>query len=183
MHICHSSLETFPQKILNIIFAVLSYYGSEKRLDLSHPHHISAFLQIVFPPYLMETPNHRPIEGCIRYQLLYKAYLNGYKLLVDYNTGIQHLDGKAEHQTINKQKLIDDTAILLLIWHRTCYQKEGVKCIPPILRKIFIMLCARLVLIIPQGITPLACCVKGLAVGMKISKSQQYRSLHTFVLR
>lgn len=115
--------------------------------------------------------------------LFYKAYLNGYKLLVDYNTGIQHLDGKAEHQTINKQKLIDDTAILLLIWHRTCYQKEGVKCIPPILRKIFIMLCARLVLIIPQGITPLACCVKGLAVGMKISKSQQYRSLHTFVLR
>ena len=115
--------------------------------------------------------------------LFYKAYLNGYKLLVDYNTGIQHLDGKAEHQTINKQKLIDDTAILLLIWHRTCYQKEGVKCIPPILRKIFIMLCARLVLIIPQGITPLACCVKGLAVGMKISKSKQYRSLHTFVLR
>ena len=115
--------------------------------------------------------------------LFYKAYLNGYKLLVDYNTGIQHLDGKAEHQTINKQKLIDDTAILLLIWHRTCYQKEGVKCIPPILRKIFIMLCARLVLIIPQGITPLACFVKGLAVGMKISKSQQYRSLHTFVLR
>lgn len=115
--------------------------------------------------------------------LFYKAYLNGYKLLVDYNTGIQHLDGKAEHQTINKQKLIDDTAILLLIWHRTCYQKEGVKCIPPILRKIFIMLCARLVLIIPQGITPLACCVKGLAVGIKISKSQQYRSLHTFVLR
>ena len=115
--------------------------------------------------------------------LFYKAYLNGYKLLVDYNTGIQHLDGKAEHQTINKQKLIDDTAILLLIWHRTCYQKEGVKCIPPILRKIFIMLCARLVLIIPQGITPLACCVKGLAVGMKISKSQQYRSLHPFVLR
>lgn len=115
--------------------------------------------------------------------LFYKAYLNGYKLLVDYNTGIQHLDGKAEHQTINKQKLIDDTAILLLIWHRTCYQKEGVKCIPPILRKIFIMLCARLVLIIPQGITPLACCVKGLVVGMKISKSQQYRSLHTFVLR
>lgn len=115
--------------------------------------------------------------------LFYKAYLNGYKLLVDYNTGIQHLDGKAEHQTINKQKLIDDTAILLLIWHRTCYQKEGVKCIPPILRKIFIMLCARLVLIIPQGITPLACCVKGLAVGMKISKSQQYRSLHTFILR
>lgn len=115
--------------------------------------------------------------------LFYKAYLNGYKLLVDYNTGIQHLDGKAEHQTINKQKLIDDTAILLLIWHRICYQKEGVKCIPPILRKIFIMLCARLVLIIPHGITPLACCVKGLAVGMKISKSQQYRSLHSFVLR
>ena len=115
--------------------------------------------------------------------LFYKAYLNGYKLLVDYNTGIQHLDGKTGHQTINKQKLIDDTAILLLIWHRTCYQEEGVKCIPPILRKIFIMLCARLVLIIPQGITPLACCVKGLAVGMKISKSQQYRSLHPFVLR
>ena len=51
----------------------------------------------------------------------YKLYINGYKLLVYYNTGIVHLSAQSGHFKNIREKQINGGMIDFLIWHRTCY--------------------------------------------------------------
>lgn len=60
----------------------------------------------------------------------YKLYINGYKLLVHYNTGIVHLSAQSGHSKNIREKQINSGMIDFLIWHRTCYllyKKQGIK--------------------------------------------------------
>jgi len=55
----------------------------------------------------------------------YKLYKNGFKLLVHFNTNIQHLDGKCGHSKTPIEKEIAAGKIDYLLWHRTCYNFLG----------------------------------------------------------
>lgn len=54
----------------------------------------------------------------------YKVYVNGYKMLIHYNSGIEHLDGKssssAYHSNVNKFYVRAKGSFIL--WWRVCYQ-------------------------------------------------------------
>lgn len=61
----------------------------------------------------------------------HKVFVNGYKLIVHYNCGIEHLDGKsssgAYHKNVHKFYIRSKGSFIL--WWRTCYQISPHKCL------------------------------------------------------
>lgn len=54
----------------------------------------------------------------------HKVFVNGYKLIVHYNCGIEHLDGKSSSAGYhkNEQKFYIRSKAGFILWWRTCYQ-------------------------------------------------------------
>lgn len=55
--------------------------------------------------------------------MFYKLYINGYKLLIHYDSGITHLDAQSSRINYNqdKTKLCKRAQIWVLLWFRICY--------------------------------------------------------------
>lgn len=63
----------------------------------------------------------------------YKLYLQGYKVLMHYDTGIQHLDARAGVRVNVKKRMYYKKKLLFTIWYRTLFsikknRKEKVLC-------------------------------------------------------
>lgn len=52
----------------------------------------------------------------------YKLYLQGFKVLMHYDTGIQHLDAKAGVRVNVKKRMFFKKKLLFTIWYRTIYR-------------------------------------------------------------
>lgn len=61
----------------------------------------------------------------------HKVYINGYKLMVHYNCGIVHLDGKSSSAAYHKnvQKFYIRSKAGFILWWRTCYQTRPYKAL------------------------------------------------------
>ena len=59
----------------------------------------------------------------------HKVFVNGYKLMVHYNCGIEHLDGKSSSGAYHKnvQKFYIRSKGSFILWWRTCYQTRSYK--------------------------------------------------------
>lgn len=116
-------------------------------------------------------------------QLLFnKAYQRGRKVLVDYDLPVQHLDAGAGHGKAVEERIIDNAAILFLIWHRTCLQTYGKICIPSYIRRILatIIIPAVLRFLKSGNVKFLTWQIRGLKKGIVMSKSEEYKSLPPF---
>lgn len=116
----------------------------------------------------------------------YKLYINGYKLLVHYDTGIIHLSAKSSHIKNLKERVQATAQTDYIIWHRTCYAPH---------KGIIEKYCTTIAYIckiatktlfnIVYGISkrkPLypAWSIQGLMKGIRFTKSPQYRNLANF---
>lgn len=116
-------------------------------------------------------------------QLMFnKAYLNGQKLLIDYSVEVNHLDSRSGRVKQTKEKVIDCIAISYLIWHRTCYQIYGVKCIPAYSRRVSALALTTIIRQIIGREANIFYYCKGLIKGIKMSKSNDFKSLPPFKL-
>lgn len=116
-------------------------------------------------------------------QLLFnKAYQRGWKVLVDYNLPVQHLDAGSGHVKAVEERVIENIAILFLIWHRTCLQSYGKICIPSYIRRILatIIIPAVLHFLKRGNVEILRWQIRGLKKGIVMSKSEEYKSLPPF---
>lgn len=59
----------------------------------------------------------------------HKVYINGFKLLVHYNCGIEHLDGKSSSAAYhsNEKKFYVRSKSSFILWWRTCFQVRSCK--------------------------------------------------------
>jgi glycosyltransferase involved in cell wall biosynthesis len=123
-------------------------------------------------------------------QLFYnKMYLMGYKVLVHYDSGIQHLDAsiscEKDDRLVHKQNVTQ----LYLVWHRTSYQLStglidkisrvlafsGIQILGFIL-KVIQTIKKRKTYLVPDYI-------KGIIDGYKFTKTEVYKRLPRFVPR
>ena len=56
----------------------------------------------------------------------YKLYLSGYKVLMHYDTGIQHLDAKAGIRVNIDKRMFFKKKLLFTVWYRTLYQIKNI---------------------------------------------------------
>jgi GT2 family glycosyltransferase len=56
--------------------------------------------------------------------MFYKVFCNGYKLMVSYDSDIEHLDAKSASTVFNKssERLYKRAMAQYLVWYRSCYQ-------------------------------------------------------------
>ena len=103
-------------------------------------------------------------------------------MLVDYNLPVQHLDAGSGHVKAVEERVIDNIAILFLIWHRTCLQSYGKICIPSYIRRILVTIIIPAVLrFLKRGnVEILRWQIRGLKKGIVMSKSEEYKSLPPF---
>lgn len=116
-------------------------------------------------------------------QLLFnKAYQRGWKVLVNYNLPVQHLDAGSGHVKAVEERVIDNIAILFLIWHRTCLQSYGKICIPSYVRRILVTIIIPAILRFLKigNVEILRWQIRGLKKGIVMSKSEEYKSLPPF---
>lgn len=65
----------------------------------------------------------------------HKVYVNGFKLLVHYNCGIDHLDGKSSSAAYhsNERKFYVRSKSSFILWWRTCFQVRSYKTVVAII--------------------------------------------------
>lgn len=112
--------------------------------------------------------------------LFYKAHVNGYKVLIDYNTGLVHLDGRSGANKANKGKEIQIGEIETLIWHRTIFSNYGLLSIISYIFKVLMKFSFKLITFPKWGIQPSFWYLKGVFNGIKLAKSFEYKELPPF---
>lgn len=119
-----------------------------------------------------------------------KLFKNGYKLLVHYNTGIKHLDGKTGHVKATVEKQIAAGKIDYLLWHRACYNLktnstwDKILCLWSFFLKIFIKFSFILTVKILKGkLTESFYYIKGLRQGKQFTQSAEYKKIPNFILK
>lgn len=119
-----------------------------------------------------------------------KIFKNGYKLLVHYNTGIQHLSAKSGHNRKQKEKDISAGEIDYLLWHRACYNLktnttwDKILCFWSFFLKIFIKFSFLLTGKTLKGKpTESFYYVKGLLQGKQFTQSTEYKKIPNFILK
>lgn len=119
-----------------------------------------------------------------------KLHKNGFKLLVHYNTGIQHLSAKSGHVKYNSEKEVSAGKIDYILWYRTCYDLAGnsyydkflsicsfsLKILSKITYKFFVR-----TLYGHSG--EFLNYVKGLLYGKKFTRSLEYKKVPNFIVR
>lgn len=120
-------------------------------------------------------------------QLLYnKLYVNGYKVLLYYNTGIIHNDGKTGHTKKTLDKVEKEGVINYIIWFRTCFSIRNNKlfCVVSYFAKIFSMFCYKLIVGILKSefFASFAFC-RGVINGYKFCNTSEYKKINKFLLK
>lgn len=109
----------------------------------------------------------------------YKVFLNGFKLMVHYDCGIEHLDGKSSSGAYHKnvQKFYVRSKGSFILWWRACYQTNSYKFFAAILYCIkilwlFAVNCVSVLLFRNIRIPYLY--IKGIADAWQFVHSQEY---------
>lgn len=115
-------------------------------------------------------------------QLFYhKAYLNGFKLLVDFNTGIKHLDGRSGRVEQNREREECYGLLEFLIWHRASYSHKGFLSVPHFLLKVLMKFSFKLAMFMKFGLKPAFWYMNGILKGIKESRTEEYKRMPPFV--
>lgn len=120
----------------------------------------------------------------------YKLYINGYKLLIHYNTGIVHLDARTGKNSNIKERSVSAGKIDFIIWHRTCYNLTNntvfkkILCILSFLAKVFSKLSYKLLIQTLRGY-PLDgyFYLKGIYQGFNFTQTQDYNKIRNYKLK
>ena len=124
----------------------------------------------------------------------YKLYINSYKLLVHYNTGIIHLNAKSGHITNLKERIYNTSQIDYIIWHRVCYRPNIDRGGNKLNTKIIYQLayCSKAItkalfqcgygVFTRQFSLPIQF-LKGIIAGRKFTKTKEYQQFPDFKLR
>lgn len=112
----------------------------------------------------------------------HKVYINGYKLMIHYNAGVVHMDGKsssgAYHSNVNKFYVRSKGSFIL--WWRTCYQVRSAKAFVALVYCVkilwlFLINCAAAVVMRNLRIPYLY--IKGVVDAWKFVHSDEYMSV------
>lgn len=120
-----------------------------------------------------------------------KLYRNGYKLGINYESGIKNLDGKSSSADFQKnpKKFYTRAMASLMVWHRTCYNLKSFS----FFKKVWVAFCftikvlwlliihalSALVLRSPKVLTYY---ISGIIDGLKIIKTQEYKQIPDYIL-
>jgi glycosyltransferase involved in cell wall biosynthesis len=123
--------------------------------------------------------------------MFYKAYLNGFKLMVSYDSGIVHLNAKTASSVkdVSSDRWMRRAMCQYLIWYRSCYSVNGVSQMEKLLRLLsfvfkvvqglFVHLCYSILKLHPA----FTCAyLKGILLGYKYAKNS-LRFIPNFVIR
>lgn len=123
--------------------------------------------------------------------MFYKAYLNGFKLMVSYDSGIVHLNAKTASSVkdVSSDRWMRRAMCQYLIWYRSCYSVNGVSQKEKLLRLLsfvfkvvqglFVHLCYSILKLHPA----FTCAyLKGILLGYKYAK-YYLRFIPNFVIR
>lgn len=123
--------------------------------------------------------------------MFYKAYLNGFKLMVSYDSGIVHLNAKTASSVkdVSSDRWMRRAMCQYLIWYRSCYSVNGVSQMEKLLRLLsfvfkvvqglFVHLCYSILKLHPA----FTCAyLKGILLGYKYAKNN-LRFIPNFVIR
>lgn len=120
--------------------------------------------------------------------LFYKSYINGYNLLVHYDSGITHLDAQSSRKIYNqnKTKLQKRAQAWLLLWFRACYSPCNTMLSKSIV--IFSFLCKWIwggIIHLLYSISildyqPIIYYFKGTMIGYKMIKSPIFKTIPSF---
>lgn len=123
--------------------------------------------------------------------MFYKAYLNGFKLMVSYDNGIEHLNAKTASSVkdVSSDRWMRRAMCQYLIWYRSCYSVNGVSQVEKLLRLLsfvfkvvqglFVHLCYSILKLHPA----FTCAyLKGILLGYKYAKNY-LRFIPNFVIR
>lgn len=119
-----------------------------------------------------------------------KLYKNGFKLLVHYNTGIQHLSAKSGHNKNKTEKDISAGKIDYILWHRACYNLktnsiwDKILCLWSFTLKIITKFSYKLIIKTLKGNSDEAFSyIKGLKQGQRFTRSAKYKKIPNFILK
>lgn len=122
--------------------------------------------------------------------LFHKLYKNGFKLLVHYNTGIQHLSAKSGHNKNKTEKDISAGKIDYILWHRACYNlktnnwRDKMLCLWSFTLKIITKFSYKLIIGTLKGYPHEAFYyIKGLKQGKQFTQSAEYKKIPNFIIK
>ena len=120
-----------------------------------------------------------------------KLYKNGYLLGVHYNSGIDNLDAKSSSASFqnNLRKFYTRSIASLLVWHRTCYNLDGM----PFYKKawaafcftfkaLWLLLLHAMSAVILRSPKVLTYYISGIIDGLKIIRSDKYKQIPSYIL-
>ena len=118
-----------------------------------------------------------------------KLFKNGHRLAVHYNSGIINLDGKSSSGSFQRdpKKFYTRSCASFLIWHRTCFNLNGISFFMKIwailsfsFKTIWLLLIHALSSIVLHSFKVLLYYIKGLFAGIKSVHSDRYRCLPNY---
>ena len=120
-----------------------------------------------------------------------KLYKIGYLLGVHYNSGIDNLDAKSSSASFqnNLRKFYTRSIASLLVWHRTCYNLDGM----PFYKKawaafcftfkaLWLLLLHAMSAVILRSPKVLTYYISGIIDGLKIIRSDKYKQIPSYIL-
>ena len=120
--------------------------------------------------------------------LSYKLHMNGYPLLIHYNSGIIHQDAQTGHLDANfSKKLMQSTSVLYVVWHRirisnTSFLKKVSSTNCYILSVIWKIMIYALVSVYKLDAQILIAYIKGIIAGIKYTRTDRYLALPPFIM-
>jgi len=127
-------------------------------------------------------------EDALMYNKLYK---NGYHLGIHYASGIKNLDGKSSSADFQKnpKKFYTRAIASLMIWHRSCYNLNGLPFYKRMwaaacfaIKALWLLLIHILSAVVLRSPKVLTYYIKGTLDGLKTIRSEKYRQLPNYIL-
>lgn len=121
-----------------------------------------------------------------------KLYKNKFRLAVHYNSGITNLDGKSSSGSFQRdpKKFYTRSCASFLIWHRTCFNLQGISFFKKLwvalsfsFKAIWLLVVHAVSAIVLHSHKVLVYYIKGLFAGLKGIQSNRYRCLPNYILR
>lgn len=124
--------------------------------------------------------------------LSYKAYVNGYRLGLLYDSGMEHLDGKASSGNFrnNPQWMFVRTKAQFIIWWRTCYKRYE-RYVPSgvftalcfIVKTLWVFAVIVLAGLVTRRLNLIALYLKGIRAGWMYVHSEQYYTCGNYIVK
>ena len=128
-------------------------------------------------------------EDALMYNKLYK---NGYRLGINYESGIINLDGKSSSSAfqMNPKKFYTRSMASLMIWYRSCYNLDGMSLFKKVLaalsftfKAIWLLPVHVLSALYLRSPKVFSYYVLGIMDGMKVIHSPEFKQIPNYILR